>query len=153
MKKCSACDTAKKDKDFAKRNPNGDLQSWCRSCHANYVRLRNKAFPAEAREAAARQYKKRRRKIREYYQSSRGKKVLAKAQRVSRTRFPERYKAVTALNNAVRDGRLTRQPCEICGTEKSHGHHHDYSKPFDVKWLCRTHHVAEHLKQKRSQEL
>jgi len=55
-----------------------------------------------------------------------------------------KYKAHYLLNNAVRDGRIKREPCEICGYEKSHGHHEDYSKPLDVVWLCAVHHSAAH---------
>ena len=44
----------------------------------------------------------------------------------------------------VRSGKLVRQPCEKCGAEKTHGHHDDYSKPLDVRWLCSSCHAAEH---------
>lgn len=41
------------------------------------------------------------------------------------------------VNNAIRDGRLKRQPCEKCGsTIRVHGHHDDYYRPLDVRWLC-----------------
>lgn len=58
---------------------------------------------------------------------------------------PHKRSAVNKVNNAVRDGRLTKQPCEVCGsTERIHGHHDDYSKPLDVQWLCRKHHSEVH---------
>lgn len=47
---------------------------------------------------------------------------------------------------AVRVGKLTRLPCEKCGASKSEAHHEDYSKPLDVKWLCRKCHGFEHRK-------
>jgi hypothetical protein len=53
---------------------------------------------------------------------------------------PERKAATVAVNNAVRDGRLTKQPCEVCGNPKAEAHHDDYSKPLDVRWLCNPHH-------------
>jgi len=56
---------------------------------------------------------------------------------------PEKRKAHIMVNNAVRDGRLVRQGCEVCG-EKSHAHHDDYSKPLEVRWLCATHHMRLH---------
>lgn len=62
-------------------------------------------------------------------------------QRTRRERHPEKYHARMAVDNAVRDGRLTRKPCEVCGTtDRVQAHHDDYSKPFDVKWLCFKHH-------------
>ena|SRR3990167_9427485 len=55
-------------------------------------------------------------------------------------RHPERSAARIAVNNAVRDGRLQKAPCVVCGNAKSEGHHIDYSRPLDVIWLCRHHH-------------
>src|SRR5438128_11621047 len=40
-------------------------------------------------------------------------------QRQRRQREPEKDKARYAVSNAVRDGRLTKQPCEVCGDSKS----------------------------------
>jgi hypothetical protein len=61
-------------------------------------------------------------------------------QHTRRTKFPEKYKARQAVANAIRDGRLVRQPCEVCGSLNVEAHHDDYSKPFDVRWLCFKHH-------------
>ena len=65
-------------------------------------------------------------------------------QRRRRANKRERYIAHTAVGNAVRDGRLERLPCEVCGNAKSEGHHDDYSKPLDVRWLCFKHHREHH---------
>jgi hypothetical protein len=61
-----------------------------------------------------------------------------------RSKYPEKYKARTAVGNAVRDGRLTKEPCRICSNPRSTAHHEDYSKPLEVVWLCQIHHEAEH---------
>ena|ERR1035437_2491923 len=45
---------------------------------------------------------------------------------------------------ALRDGRLVRQPCETCGRTPAQAHHDDYSRPLDVRWLCGSHHRLEH---------
>lgn len=46
----------------------------------------------------------------------------------------------------VRRGKIKKMPCEKCGNQEVHGHHSDYSKPLEVRWLCRSHHLAEHGK-------
>lgn len=62
----------------------------------------------------------------------------------ARKRDPLRAKARAAVNNAIRDGKLVRQPC-ACGNPKSEGHHDDYSKPLEVRWECfRCHREHEH---------
>jgi hypothetical protein len=59
-----------------------------------------------------------------------------------------RYKAAahTLVQRAVAAGRMTKQPCEVCGAEKVHAHHDDYEKPLEVRWLCPTHHKVAHRK-------
>jgi hypothetical protein len=38
-----------------------------------------------------------------------------------------------------RRGRLRPEPCQDCGTTESvEMHHHDYTRPLDVTWLCRS---------------
>ncbi len=51
-------------------------------------------------------------------------------------------KARNALKYAITIGEIKRLPCMICGSLKSEAHHHDYSLPLDVTWLCRMHHTA-----------
>jgi hypothetical protein len=41
-------------------------------------------------------------------------------------------------------GKLVKAPCENCGSPRSQMHHHDYSKPLEVEWLCRPCHMAHH---------
>ena len=59
-------------------------------------------------------------------------------------KYPGRRKANNAVNNALRDGRLKKQPCLVCGEEKAVAHHPDYSRPLDVVWLCQPHHMQAH---------
>lgn len=58
-------------------------------------------------------------------------------------KYPERRAANNAVNNAVRDGRLRKQLCWVCGA-KALAHHPDYSRPLDVVWLCQPHHKQTH---------
>src|SRR5689334_21244794 len=57
-----------------------------------------------------------------------------------------KQRARRAVRYAVKTGRLTRGPCEVCGEPLVHGHHQDYSKPLAVQWLCGAHHRAAHGK-------
>jgi hypothetical protein len=64
--------------------------------------------------------------------------------RRQKERWPGREKARRMVQDAIRSGELVRKACEACGTEKAHAHHDDYSKPLDVRWLCRPCHTAHH---------
>jgi len=56
-----------------------------------------------------------------------------------------RIRARNMLNHYLRDKKIARPGCEICGS-KAQAHHHDYNKPLDVKWLCFKHHLEVHGK-------
>lgn len=63
-----------------------------------------------------------------------------------------RKQVVERMHHAIRYGRLVRPDhCERCG-EKCYpdGHHHDYSKPLDVEWLCRSCHIAHHWAERKA---
>lgn len=64
----------------------------------------------------------------------------------ARVRSPEKYRARQAVGRAVRSGKLRRMPCEVCGSLRVQAHHHDYSKPLDVHWMCWRCHNDEHGK-------
>lgn len=97
-------------------------------------------------------------RVRAYAKTSRGKEVerrrnqkparKAELQRRARewnARYPDRYRAHYAVTNAVRDGRLVKPDrCEQCMEThpRIHGHHDDYSKPLDVRWLCPSCHAT-----------
>lgn len=70
-------------------------------------------------------------------------------------RNPDKKKAQTTLNNAVRDCKIIKlSSCEHCGTteKKIQGHHWSYAAEhrLDVIWLCTSCHGKEH---KRLNEL
>lgn len=57
-----------------------------------------------------------------------------------------RHEARWKVASAIQSGALIRQPCQVCGETKVDAHHEDYSKPLNVWWLCRKHHVELHKK-------
>ena len=54
--------------------------------------------------------------------------------------------ANSAVSGAMRLGLITpATECENCGIEKKTvGHHDDYRKPVDVRWLCQKCHMTWH---------
>lgn len=80
----------------------------------------------------------------EYAKTNAGKIAKKKALEKYRMKHNERNYAHTAVSNALRDGKIEKIPCLICGDEKVEGHHPDYSRPLDVVWLCNKHHREAH---------
>lgn len=80
-------------------------------------------------------------KARTYYKNNR-ENVDKRIQRYRKSSI--KNAVMQQANNAIRNGLITKQPCEECGDEKSEAHHDDYAKPLEVRWLCRTHHRRWH---------
>lgn len=57
---------------------------------------------------------------------------------------PHMRRAYKRFHAAQEKGLITSKPCEICGSEDVHGHHDDYDKPLEVRWLCPLHHMEVH---------
>ncbi len=106
----------------------GILRPLCSWCHAVIENFKKKNFC----KACAAQYNREWRK----------KNPSTGEQKVRDTiRFQTYYK--------IKSGKLIRQPCEVCGEVKVEAHHDDYSKPFEVRWLCGNHHREHHMMQRR----
>lgn len=63
--------------------------------------------------------------------------------------FTQKWAANNAVQAAVKKGTLVRQPCQVCGAARTHGHHYlGYSDEhrLDVIWLCARHHREAHGK-------
>lgn len=77
----------------------------------------------------------------------------AQYMRVTRPRYSDlsderrmKMNARAYLRVYIKRGKVKKKPCIICGNEKSEGHHKDYTKPLEVIWLCRAHHMRMHRK-------
>lgn len=80
---------------------------------------------------------------------ARTKELHAKAVKKYREKHRNRCRARNQVLNYLRDSKLTRGNCCVCKKlygEESLGlvHHCDYSKPFEIQWLCKKHHNAWH---------
>lgn len=172
MKLCKKCGVEKNLEDFALDNSKRDGHGyWCKACACAYRKAhyaanregeiakalayyhtdRGKEAYARAREGYLRRhfneprnYELMRERGRAYYQGH--KDEVCHHMRVYRAINPEKTRARAVFGKRVQRGTIVRQPCEVCGDPKSHGHHDDYSKPFDVVWLCSRHHGERHRK-------
>ena len=99
----------------------------CKECTRQDVRVRRIGNPGKLRDYEVGRSSNPDRKA---YQKDRCKRI--------RENRPDRYRAQTAVNNAVRDGRIIKPNiCEICNCIcKPLAHHDDYSKPLKVLWVC-----------------
>ena len=136
MKKCKKCNEIKELSKFHKNNTMKDgYVNKCKECRKIYnsenkdrIRKYNQAYD-------------------KYYQSTeRGKLTRSLAQKTHKSKYPNSYKSRCALNHAIRDGKIHRQyVCSECPSTKNiQGHHDDYNKPLEVRWLCSRCHTAWH---------
>jgi hypothetical protein len=147
VKPCIGCGKTKDLSDYY-RHPSmadGHLNR-CKECQKRVARSTREADPdyykAYDRNRSDLPHRIESRKA--YYASERGQERQAAGAKAWAARNPAKRAAQHAVNNAVRDGRLQKLPCEVCGDTKSHGHHPDYTKHLEVIWLCAKHHSEEH---------
>jgi hypothetical protein len=134
QKRCYRCEKIKLLDAFYKLKSMADGHfNKCKECYKSDVKLnyrKNKEhYTAYERERC--KDPERRKKALDY-------------QRKRRNKNPGKNRARQAVNNAIRDGRIIKQNCEKCGSEKSQAHHSDYRSPLKVMWLCFKHHREEH---------
>ena len=99
----------------------------------------------ECRKALVRQNRAKNAEYYREYDKERGNRQTPEYLREWRDKNPEKYKAHSMVNYHLRAGNLTKKACEICGSsDRIHGHHDDYNKPLDVRWLCPEHHAEFH---------
>lgn len=141
---CRTCGAVKPLMEFYQQS-NGSLHRDCKACWKAYVKanrlLRADQYRNYERERANLPHRVAARAA--YQQTPGGKARLNAGKRRYIERNPIKRAAHVAADNAIRDGRLIRQPCEVCGST-AQAHHDDYGKPLDVRWLCTTHHAEWH---------
>lgn len=146
MKTCKNCGIEKPLTEYYahKSMLDGHLNK-CKSC----VRLRVLKNTKENSEYY-KQYDKKRAMLpnrvearEKYAKTEKGKEAAKRARKKYMELNPLRRSAHIAVGNAIRDGKLQKLPCFICGAI-AEAHHPDYGRPLDVVWLCKTHHQETH---------
>lgn len=110
----------------------------CKECHKAAMRAIGQTQEGKDRQKIRNTLPKRVAARAAYAKTAIGKSITNKAKAAWAKRNPEKVKAVRLAN------KLTRKPCEVCGAVNVHGHHDDYSKPLEVRWLCPRHHSEHH---------
>lgn len=157
MKKCTKCGIEKQTTEFHKDKIKKDgLRSYCKICASETAKKYREANPEKSREhtrkwqkANPEKHRKRERKWRE----SNPKKFRAITKK-TREKYPEKNNARNKFRSGIRAGKIIRPTncsrCDFVGMIE--GHHYDYSKPFDVIWLCRKCHAKEHIRLRELEE-
>lgn len=154
-KLCTHCQCVKPVSEFSRATRNRDgLYVHCKACKAAANRAWRAANPekckahreaweaSEAGQAYRRiQVKPPRSKSGKRYTTSRESRQAYLARNIQKRR------AWRVLGRAVREGRISPWPvCAVptCAISETEAHHPDYSRPLDVVWLCREHHLSIH---------
>lgn len=133
-KTCFKCKSVKPLDEFYKHGQMADGHlNKCKECTKNDVHQHRKENIEKVR-AYDRKRSKNKDRMAASYQ-------VTKAWREADRR---RSAAHNAVARAIKSGQLERLPCEQCGEPKSVGHHDDYDKPLQVRWLCQPCHVRLH---------
>lgn len=63
-----------------------------------------------------------------------------------RIRMTSKLKSATRkrTRDAIKAGKIIKQPCKVCGSEQSEAHHDNYGDYLNVIWLCKLHHTETH---------
>lgn len=147
-KECFKCKAIKALEEFYKHPnmPDGRVNK-CKECNKKDVRKNRKKNIDYYREYdKGRANNPNRVSARELYaKTPAGQIAHAKARKKYSESNMIKKAASTMVGNAVRDKKIIKSPCEICGSKyRIHGHHDDYSKPLSVRWLCSKHHSQWH---------
>jgi ribosomal protein S27AE len=136
MKKCFKCGEIKDICEYYphKRMKDGHLNK-CKVCTRKDTKEYNVKNIIIVRE-----------KNRERSKDRKSVALRIKSTREWRIKNPLGHKAQIKLNNQVQAGNIIKKPCAKCGSEKVHAHHEDYTKPFEILWLCAACHHAHHRK-------
>jgi len=142
MKVCRKCGEEKALGEFYRHPQMRDGRlNVCKDCKRKYQKDR----PADVKAKIERKRGQNpERKKKAYERLCRWRKENPEKAREQARRYPEKRRARNIVSRAVRDGKLTKMQCEVCGSEKVHAHHEDYSKPLVVEWLCAKCHRKRH---------
>lgn len=163
-KLCSGCGETKDLVEYHRARAKRDgRRSKCKACtkastHSYHAanRERLNARSREYRKAHLKEYAAHMRRYREQdpqrfrdTQKRSRERNSERVRQMTARRDPVKIRAKASVRQAVRHGILVPLPrCGWCGHDFSvsrrEAHHHDYTKPLDVEWLCARCHRRHH---------
>jgi len=148
QKRCISCEQIKPISDFYKHPAMADgYLGKCKECCKRDVK-KNRLEKIEYyrnydRDRSSLPHRVEARNL--YAKTPNGKISAQKAKNKWKANHADKRDAHSILGRAVKSGKIIKTPCEVCGsTYRIHGHHEDYTKPLEVKWLCPQHHKDAH---------
>jgi len=143
MKDCGRCGKRKEATDFSVNRAKEDgLNNWCKACLSAYAKDRLAKANASRPDGWKRKTEDRVTYQREWAAANPG--YMTKKKKDWWQKNKDRMRVKDALRYAIKTGKVLKTPCHVCGSEKVEGHHPDYSRPLDVVWLCKEHHLEIH---------
>lgn len=163
MKTCKKCNETKSRDEYYKQTAKPDgKHPWCKECcKAHQKKNMGRRLELESIQwHTDPEYRKRRRELQRNW-TAKNIEYKRTKERENRLNNPEPYKkrsdayrlknidkikivtkAGYEVRKAVESGKLIKSNvCEFCNEEGyTEGAHHDYDKPLDIKWLCRSCH-------------
>jgi len=144
MQNCKVCGTTKPLEEYYKNDRT------CKVCRRGIVKAHRAANldRIQAYDRGRGQSPERKKKVKEQYDrrmsTEEGRKKASENSKRNQNKNLLKRAARVIVGNSVRDGKLIKEPCEVCGDTDSAGHHEDYTKPLEVTWLCLHHHGERH---------
>ena len=150
MKNCPTCLKRKPLSEFYFNRHSQSHGKHCKDCTKARVRANRREKIEYYREYDRERSRRLKETDPEAYKAkcrSGSKKAKERGNKAWIKRNPKKRRAHGAVQTALRNGSLEKpDSCESCGAgSKLEAHHHDYSQPLEVTWLCSPCHKAVHV--------
>ncbi len=149
MKECSSCNVTKNFSDFYKMEKMKDgYLNKCKECVKSRVKKHRhenvESIQAYEKSRSSLSHRVEARAI--YQKTEKGIQAVRRAKIAYAERNPMIKASHVIVGAAIKNGTLKKpSTCSCCGASKKvEGHHDDYTRPLDVRWLCSTCHKAWH---------
>ena len=147
-KECFKCGVTKDISFFYKHSKMADGHlGKCKECAKADVQLNYRDKIDQYKKYDQKRNQKRKEYIKnktnEYIKNNKEKVISTKKEWLEKNALKKAAHIITS--NMIRDGKLKKMPCIICGTNVGiEAHHPLYEKPTFVIWLCGPHHRKIH---------